>query len=631
MASLESEAARIFLEAVETQERGQWYEFVRAASAGDPVLLKRVNVLLMAHDKSNPMFDAERPLLYADIARPSEQPGTVIGPYKLIEQIGEGGMGIVFMAEQKQPVRRKVALKLIKPGMDSKRVIGRFEAERQALAMMDHPNIAKVLEAGTTEAGRPYFVMELIHGIPITEYCDRAKFTIRKRLELFVQVCRAVQHAHTKGIIHRDLKPGNVLVTSNDVDAVPKIIDFGVAKALDQSLTEQTFATGFAQMLGTPLYMSPEQTEFNQGGVDTRSDVYSLGVLLYELLTGTTPFESERLKQIGFDEMRRVIREEEPPRPSQRFSTLDAATRSTMSERRSIDAGAMNTSLHGELDWIVIKALEKDRNRRYESASAFAADVERYLKDEAVEACPPSAAYRLRKYVRRNRRALVTAGIVTVALVAATAVSTWQAVDANAAKRLADERLENEKKAREQAAVDSDVARAVNDFLQQDLLGQAANDPQARSAFNADLNLTVKETLDRAAARIGERFQGQPLVEAAIRTVIGQSYLRLSADRLALPHLERAIADNECSLQGTAATPAQWAARQRFQAAAAINRVDASIDRARWRLDAGGCRREDAGLRRLVAHVSNQPNRCRSCFVSSRITRRGLKRQLYAG
>ena len=311
--------------------------------------------------------------------RITERPGTIIGPYKLLEQIGEGGMGVVFMAEQTQPIQRKVALKIIKPGMDTQQVIARFEAERQALALMDHPNIARVLDAGTTESGRPYFVMELVRGVPVTDYCDRHRLSIRERLELFVTICQAVQHAHQKGIIHRDLKPTNVLVTQHDGRPLVKVIDFGVAKATGQKLTEKTLFTGFAQLIGTPLYMSPEQAELSAPDVDTRSDIYSLGVLLYELLTGSTPFESERLKAAAFDEMRRIIREEEPPRPSTRISTLAQQAISTVSEKRNSDPRHLSRLFQGELDWIVMKTLEKDRNRRYETASALAADVEHYL------------------------------------------------------------------------------------------------------------------------------------------------------------------------------------------------------------------------------------------------------------
>jgi tetratricopeptide (TPR) repeat protein len=481
----------------------------------------------------------------------------VIGHYKLLEQIGEGGMGLVFMAEQTRPVRRKVALKVLKPGMDTRQVVTRFEAERQALALMDHPNIAKIHDAGTTATGRPYFVMELVRGVPITEFCDQRRFTPRQRLELFVTVCQAVQHAHQKGIIHRDLKPSNVLGTLHDVVAVPKVIDFGIAKATGQRLTERTLFTQFAQMVGTPLYVSPEQAEMNGLDVDTRSDVYALGVLLYELLTGTTPFESATLKQVGLDEMRRIIREQEPPTPSQRLSTLEANVCSTVSERRGVNGRRLGQLLRGELDWVVMRALEKDRDRRYESASALAADVQRYLDDEAVQACPPSAGYRLRKFWRRNRRPLVMAGVVAMAFIIATAVSIWQAARATEAQHQAETdrdraktaeakaqtNLERATEAERRATTEAAIAKAVSDFMQGDLLGQVFSVPEFSEPSAGNPDLTVREALDRAAARIGDRFRDQPLVEAAIRTTIGDAYMRLyqSGNGLAVPHLERAL------------------------------------------------------------------------------------------
>jgi tetratricopeptide (TPR) repeat protein/serine/threonine protein kinase len=393
--------------------------FLNRACAGDAEVRRRVEQLLQARSKAEGFLEAPAANLVATLDEPplGEAPGTVVGPYKLLEQLGEGGFGVVFLAEQQEPVRRQVALKVLKPGMDTRQVVARFEAERQALALMDHPNIAKVLDGGATASGRPYFVMELVRGVPITEHCDQNRLGARERLELFASVCQAVQHAHQKGVIHRDLKPSNVLVTLYDGTPVPKVIDFGIAKATKQRLTERTLFTNFAQMVGTPLYMSPEQAEMNGLDVDTRSDVYALGVLLYELLTGTTPFESETLRRAGLDEMRRIIREEEPPRPSHRVTTLGAGASATVSERRGVDGRRLSQLLRGELDWIVMKALEKDRNRRYESASALAADVQRYLHDEPVQACPPSAWYRLRKFVRRNKAALATGALTLLFLV----------------------------------------------------------------------------------------------------------------------------------------------------------------------------------------------------------------------
>jgi WD40 repeat protein/serine/threonine protein kinase len=398
----------------------QWEAYLNGVCGNDSELRSRVQNLLVAHREAGSFLEPAVPGFVAAAKEPvAERPGTVIGPYKLLEQIGEGGFGVVFMAEQQHPVRRKVALKVIKPGMDTRQVVARFEAERQALALMDHPHIAKVLDAGATDTGRPYFVMDLVRGIPITQFCDDNRLTLRERLELFVAVCQAVQHAHQKGIIHRDLKPSNVLVTLQDGTAMVKVIDFGIAKALGQErLTDMTLLTGFAQMIGSPLYMSPEQAEMSGQDADTRTDIYSLGVLLYELLTGTTPFGKERLKEASYDEMRRIIREEEPAKPSTRISTLGQAA-TTVSANRKSEPRRLSQLFRRELDWIVMKALEKDRNHRYDTANAFAADVQRYLHDEPVQACPPSAAYRFRKFARRNRAALMTAAVVAFTLVLA--------------------------------------------------------------------------------------------------------------------------------------------------------------------------------------------------------------------
>jgi serine/threonine protein kinase/Flp pilus assembly protein TadD len=399
--------------------------YLEQVCAGEPALRAAVEALLRANVGASGFLEQPPTALVATVDEPiREGPGAVIGPYKLLEQIGEGGFGVVFLAEQTQPVRRKVALKVLKPGMDTRQVVARFEAERQALAIMDHPNIAKVLDGGQTASGRPYFVMELVKGTPITEFCDQNQQTPRQRLELFGSVCQAVQHAHQKGIIHRDLKPSNVLVSRHDTTPIVKVIDFGVAKALGQELTDKTLFTGIAQMIGTPLYMSPEQAGMSDLDIDTRSDIYSLGVLLYELLTGTTPFDQERLKDASYDELRRIIREEEPPRPSTRISTLGLAA-TTVSTQRQSDPKRLSQLLRGELDWIVMKALEKDRDRRYESASAFAADVQRYLADEPVAACPPSAWYRVRKFARRHRGRLTTAAVLTAALAALTGSAGW--------------------------------------------------------------------------------------------------------------------------------------------------------------------------------------------------------------
>ena len=430
----------LFAEASEISEAGKRAAFLDAVCAGDEALRARVEQLLDAHDQvgsaagflGGPDGPDGHELEPAEV----EGAGGSVGRYKLLQRIGEGGWGIVYMAEQTVPVRRRVALKIIKPGMDSRQVLARFEAERQALAMMDHPNIARVLDAGATENGRPYFVMELVRGIPITDYCDKNRLTMPQRLDLFIQVCQAVQHAHQKGIIHRDIKPSNILVTSDDGKPVPKVIDFGVAKATtDLQLTDKTLFTRFEMFVGTPAYMSPEQAEFSAQGVDTRTDIYALGVLLYELLTGQTPFDGRTLISSGVDAMRRTIREQEPPKPSTRLRLLEAKTVETVAAQRQTEQQRLVESVRGDLDWIVLKALEKDRTRRYETANGLAMDVHRFLSSEPVSARPPHALYVFRKWSRRHRAAFAGGAAVLGALVLGVLASTWLAVRAMKAEQ----------------------------------------------------------------------------------------------------------------------------------------------------------------------------------------------------
>ena len=403
--------------------------YLTEACQGQPELRQQVEALLGASDRAGD-FLAETVKLHPPNAV-TEGPGTVVGHYKLLQQIGEGGCGVVYMAEQEEPIRRRVAFKVIKLGMDTKQVIARFEAERQALALMDHPNIAKVFDAGATDTGRPYFVMELVRGIRITDYCDQNNLSTEQRLDLFIQVCHAIQHAHQKGIIHRDIKPSNILVTMNDGVPVPKVIDFGIAKATEQRLTDKTLFTAFEQFIGTPAYMSPEQAEMTSLDIDTRSDIYALGVLLYELLTGQTPFNAKELFAAGVEEMRRIIREKEPVRPSTCISTLNGADQTTVAKRRQSDLPKLIHQVRGDLDWIVMKCLEKDRTRRYDTANAVAQDLNRHLHSEPISAGAPGALYKLQKFGRRHRTALAVASGFVLILLAGSVVSTWQAIRAN--------------------------------------------------------------------------------------------------------------------------------------------------------------------------------------------------------
>jgi serine/threonine protein kinase len=526
----------IFAAALEMQSLADRDSYLDVACRGNAQLRADVEELLRCRDHPDNVFESPpwavaEPLDNAVV----EQPGSVIGRYELIDQIGEGGMGVVFMAEQTTPVKRRVALKIIKPGMDTRQVIARFEAERQALALMDHPNIAKVLDAGTTEgdrrqatgvsednrpsgpspvprplsptAGRPYFVMELVHGVPITDYCDECHLTTKERLGLFVTVCQAVQHAHQKGIIHRDLKPTNVLVAIQDGNPTPKIIDFGVAKAIgEQSLTERTLTTAFAQMVGTPLYMSPEQAELSALGVDTRSDIYSLGVLLYELLTSATPFDKDRLHSASYDELRRIIREEEPPRPSARISTIAAELATTVAERRRTDIRRLRLAVRGELDWIVMKCLEKDRNRRYETASALAVDISHYLADEPVSAGAPSRVYRAGKFVRRNKAAVIASAAVLLGLVAGIIGTTIGLVSQSRQRAIA-ERERAEVQFNYAIALESQRKYAEAEALYRQGLTIPVGDTPAERQRAAHMSLRLAETVsDRGGAAESERF-----------------------------------------------------------------------------------------------------------------------------
>jgi serine/threonine protein kinase/tetratricopeptide (TPR) repeat protein len=523
--------------------------YVHEACGGDEARVAHVAALLAAAEAPDSLLDRSAgsdPL--ATIDQPAaENTGTVIGPYRLTEPIGEGGMGTVWMAQQTAPVKRRVAVKLIKAGMDSRQVIARFEAERRALALMDHPHIARVLDAGATEAGRPYFVMELVKGLPITRYCDERRLSVRQRLELFVPVCQAVQHAHQKGIIHRDLKPSNVLVAEYDGRPVPKVIDFGVAKATGQQLTEQTLHTGFGAVVGTPEYMSPEQAGFNQLDIDTRSDIYSLGVLLYELLAGSPPFTRKELERAGVLEMLRVIREREPTRPSTRLSTAEGLP--TLAANRGTEPRRLARLVRGELDWIVMKALEKDRSRRYETANGLAADVQRYLADEVVAARPPGAGYRLGKFLRRNRgpvaAVLVASVSGVVGLGAVAVVQTRSNRELKTANEKTTRALAAETKARNdttEALGQSEAARrraeAVLGFLKDDVLAAARPEGQEGGLGVA---VTVRKAVDAAEPKIAEAFRDQPLVEAEVRDTLGETYSYLGEAPLAIRQFERVV------------------------------------------------------------------------------------------
>jgi hypothetical protein len=509
----------LFEAARELRDPTQRNAFLREACGEDSALRVRIENLLSASEQADKFFAGCAPALrrisethqktetrstnLASRTTPEEKLSSKIGPYKLLQKIGEGGCGVVYMAEQEKAVRRRVALKIIKLGMDTKSVIARFEAERQALAMMDHPNIARVLDAGATETGRPYFVMELVYGVKITEYCDQNRLGTEQRLHLFIQICHAIQHAHQKGIIHRDIKPSNILVTMHDGIPVPKVIDFGIAKATEERLTDKTLFTAYAQFIGTPAYMSPEQVELSGLDVDTRSDIYSLGVLLYELLTGRTPFDAKELLKSGVEEMRRTLREREPYSPSARLHTLGGDELTKTAIQRHVEPPRLLSDLKGDLDWIVMKALEKDRTRRYETANGLAMDIRRHLGNEPVMARPPSRWYQLQKFARRNRIVFASATAVAAALLVGTTTSTWLFFQERDARRRAVAAERQQTLLRQEA----ETARANESELRREA--------EVREKIMQTALLLNQDSYEEADKLLAEVSLAKPTIEAA--------------------------------------------------------------------------------------------------------------------
>jgi serine/threonine protein kinase len=509
----------IFLTARDIADLAERAAYLAQACGTDAELRQRIETMLRDATGADEFFGPDATVVSS--ASVTDGPGTVIGRYKLLQKIGEGGMGVVYMAEQREPVTRKVALKIIKLGMDTQQVIARFEAERQALALMDHPNIAKILDGGVTESGRPYFVMDLVPGLPITQFCDEANLSTHDRLELFLEVCSAIQHAHQKGIIHRDIKPSNILVTLHGDKPVPKVIDFGVAKATQGRLTEKTLFTQFQQFIGTPAYMSPEQASLSGLDIDTRSDIYALGVLLYELLTGRTPFDANELLKAGLDEMRRTIRDKQPPRPSNRISTLQGEDLATTAKLRHTDPPKLVHLVRGDLDWIVMKALEKDRARRYETANGLAADIKRHLTNEPIVARPPSATYRFQKTVRRNKLAFAAASAVTAALIIGLGVSTWEFVKEKAARQRAVAAEQEQARLRQQAQTEAAKSQQVAQFLKDMLTGVGPS-----VALGRDTTM-LREIVDKIDKRIDTDLKDQPEVQIELRLTLAQVYFDL--------------------------------------------------------------------------------------------------------
>ena len=548
----------LFQAAIDREDPAERLEYLDREIGNDTDLRDRLDDLLAVYDR--PPAALDRPLYAGSMATKDFQPShtsgceqletgiidTVIaGRYKVRQEIGKGGMGSVYLAEQTQPVRRQVALKLINPGMDSRTVLARFESERQALAMMDHPNIARVLDAGVTDAGRPFFVMDLVKGIPLTDYCDAHRLDLPERLDLFRQICSAVHHAHQKGIIHRDLKPTNILVESHDGKPVPKVIDFGLAKATTgMQLSEQSLFTAFGSITGTPLYMAPEQATFNALDVDTRADIYALGVVLYEILTGSTPIRRDTLQRAALDEMFRVIREEEPPTPSSRVSTSEALQ--SLAANRHVEPSRLSRLIKGDLDWIVMKALAKERSRRYESAIALAQDVERFTNHEPVSAGPPTAAYRVRKFVRRHRVQVLAASLVLLSLVGGAAGTTWGLIESRRQEGIAVSEAFEKDKAR--------IAESEQRKHAEKRLGQVSKmnqilcmifqdiDPQGAEKEGRRLASVLEERVAGAAADVEREATGDPLVLARMELTLGKAQRNLGYPKKSLTLLAKAHA-----------------------------------------------------------------------------------------
>ena len=530
----------LFHEALAKSDDEERTAFLDAACVGQPVLRAEVDALLAASQRLGSFLNQPaipRSVANATMAQVADRTGSLIGPYKLLQQIGEGGFGVVYRAEQEMPVHRIVALKIIKPGMDTAQVIARFESERQALAIMDHPNIAKVYDAGATDSGLPYFVMELVNGVPITEFCDIKQATLEARLKLFVDVCHAIQHAHQKGIIHRDIKPSNVMVSLHDGLPVVKVIDFGVAKATSQDLTARTVFTELGQIVGTPVYMSPEQAGMSSLGIDTRSDIYSLGVLLYELLTGTTPLESKRLREAGYAEMQRMICEEESQRPSTRLSSLGDSA-SIQAGNRGLEVRRLVQLLGGDLDWVVMKALDKDRNRRYETASELALDLLRHLRDEPVLACPPSSIYQMRKFMRRNKGPMLGASLLLLAILAGLIGTTLGWIESRRQRDASAVSALSEKRAKESALAREAESKAILEFVEQKVFAAARPQGQDGGLGRDD---TMRQAMESAQAQLESSLPDQPIIEAKLRNTIGSSFWFLGDAKSAESQFVRAI------------------------------------------------------------------------------------------